>query len=64
MALEPMVFPTMNLVMGRTMINRMINGTERSRLMMRPRTLLNRGTGLMPSLSVTTRAIPRGIPIT
>ena len=63
-ALEPMVFPTINLVMGNTMIKRIINGTERSRLMMSPRTLLNRGTGLMPSLSVTTRAIPRGMPIT
>ena len=50
-ALSPMVLGlTIRLVMGSTMISRMIKGTERSRLMMRPRTLLITGTGLMPLL--------------
>ena len=55
---------TISLVMGITMISRMMNGTERRRLITTPRTLLNTGTGLMPSLSVATSAIPRGMPIT
>ena len=62
-ALGPIILPTTRRVKGITIIIRIKNGTERSRLMARPSTLLNSGTGRIPSLSVTIRAIPSGIPI-
>ena len=62
-AFAPIVFPTIARVSGITIANRMINGTERSRLTITPATLLNSGTGRMPSLSVTTSATPSGMPI-
>ena len=60
----PMIFPTISLVTGITITRRMIKGTERRRLITTPKTRLNSGNGRIPPRSVTTRAIPRGIPIT
>ena len=61
--MEPTTVPTRSWVRGRTMISRIMKGIARSRLMATPRMLWRMGMGRMPSLSVTTRIIPRGIPI-
>ena len=41
---------------------RIIEGKERSTFTIAPKTALNMGRGLMPSLSVTTRTMPRPRP--
>ena len=63
-AVVPTVVPTISLVSGNTIIIRIRNGTERSRLMMTfstPSSHLGRGS--TPSFSPTTKSTPRGMPM-
>ena len=60
---DPIVVPTIHLVKGITVINKMINGTERTMLTITPSTLLIMGFGAIPSLSVITKITPKGRPI-
>ena len=63
-AFAPMVVPTKALVNGKTIISKIINGTARNKLMSTPTIILKKGSGRIPFLSVTTRKMPSGIPMT
>ena len=64
-ALVPTVVPMMRRESGKTMIIRIRNGIERSRLIRTFSTLISqRGSGSTPSLSPTTSSTPSGRPIT
>ena len=64
-AVVPMVVPTSRRDRGNTMIIRIRNGTERSRLMITFSTCISqRGRGSTPPFSPTTSSTPRGRPMT
>ena len=64
-ALVPTVVPMMRRESGKTMIIRIRNGIERSRLIRTFSTLISqRGSGSTPSLSPATSSTPSGRPIT
>ena len=64
-ALVPTVVPMMRRESGKTMIIKIRNGIERSRLMRMFSTLISqRGSGSTPSLSPATSSTPSGRPIT
>lgn len=62
-AVVPMEVPATSLVKGMMATMRIMNGMERMRLIMKARGLFNTGQARMPCFSVTTRRIPRGMPI-
>ena len=64
-ALVPTVVPMMRRESGKTMIIKIRNGIERSRLIRTFSTLISqRGSGSTPSLSPATSSTPSGRPIT
>ncbi len=64
-AVVPTVVPTIRRESGKTMIIRMRNGIERSRLMMTFSTLISqRGSGSTPPFSPATSSTPSGSPST
>ena len=63
MAFGPSVVPTSIFVSGSTITSRIRNGIERKMLMSIPSTAWTGVIGWMPSLSVTTRITPSGMPI-
>ena len=64
-AVVPTVVPMMRRESGKTMIIRIRNGMERSRLMMTFSTLIRAfGSGRTPSFSPATSSTPSGRPMT
>jgi hypothetical protein len=63
-AVEPIVVPTIARVNGRMATNRIINGTERKKFIIKPRTLFKTGIRKTPFSSVTQSNTPRGKPKT
>ena len=64
-ATVPTVVPTINRDSGKTMIIKIRNGTERSRLMITLSTCMShRGSGSTPFLSPATSRTPKGSPMT
>ena len=62
-AVAPMLVPTTNRVNGINTIIKIKNGTERMMFTIVPNTALVFGAGQMPSLRVTTKITPSGMPI-
>ena len=58
-----MEVPATSLVKGMMATMRMMNGMERIRLIMKARGLFSTGQERMPCFSVTTRRMPKGMPI-